>query len=92
MSEPHTSPRCPACGDSNLTPSTYVTPTEGYVRVQFEVRGERPGFLGGLPREHFEVDRATVCLGCGHVSFGLSRATLALLRERVSSLRPYEGP
>jgi hypothetical protein len=70
---------------------TYVTPTEGYLRVHFTVRDGPRGFLGSIPREHFEVDRARVCLACGHVSLGLGAKTLARLRREAASLEPCEG-
>lgn len=83
-------PRCPSCGSASLSPETRLDPSEGYLRVHFHVAGGPPGLLGG-PTESFVVDRARVCLGCGHVMTGLSARTLAQLRARLGQLAPMAG-
>jgi len=86
-----TPPRCPLCGGTSLTPETKLDPSEGYLNVHYEVAGGEPGLLGSAPVERFAVDRARICLDCGHVVTGMSARTLAMLRARLGQLAPVRG-
>ncbi len=80
--------RCPACGATSLSPQTKLDPSEGYLNVHFHVAGAPPGLLGVPPTERFVVDRARICLDCGHAVMGLSARALAQLRGRLAHLAP----
>jgi hypothetical protein len=78
------------CGATSLTaPTLFLHSGDGNPKVHFKVRGAKAGFLGGAPDdEKFVVDRARVCLQCGHVSLGFSAERLQELREKSESLEP----
>lgn len=78
--------RCPSCGSESLSEETMLDPSEGYLNLRFAVTGAAPTFLGGAPTESFRVDRARVCLGCGHLVVVMGRAALARLRSRAGAL------
>ncbi|HEX8793953.1 MAG TPA: hypothetical protein VF765_23590 [Polyangiaceae bacterium] len=88
---PDAAPRCVACGETQLAGPTWFTVSEGFARVYFEKRGAKPGFLGGSAKEGFHVNRARVCLACGHVMLGLSDDQLQQLRDKLGTLQPMEG-
>lgn len=87
---PDHSPRCPMCGQSNLTPPTRLLSGESQsgsdTRLSFDVRGPTDRFA--LEQASFILKRGSVCLDCGHVTLSLSAEDLAQLRARVSSLHP----
>ena len=87
---PDVTPRCVSCGDTQLTPATWFTVSEGFAHVYFENRSAKPGLLG-QPRESFHVNRARVCLACGHVMLGLAPDDLELLRKKLATLSPMGG-
>ncbi len=81
-----TTRRCPSCGSESLSEETKLDPSEGYLNVHFAVAGAPPALLGGNQTESYRVDRARVCLGCGHVVAVMGRAALARLRSRAGAL------
>jgi hypothetical protein len=76
------------CGATALTPPTLLQPTEGHLNLHFQAPGAQPGFLGMMSSETFAVDRASVCLECGHVILGLSPERLQELRAKGVALHP----
>jgi hypothetical protein len=77
------------CAATAISPPTLFQHSgEGNPELVLQVRGAKPGFLGAIPRETFCVDRASVCLQCGHVILGFSPQRLQQLRERLPSLDP----
>ncbi len=86
---PDTTPRCPLCGATDLTPVTrFDHSADGSPVMIFTPRGAQPGFLGVRPTIQFPVDRACACLSCGHVMLGFSPEQLADLRAKLGSLEP----
>jgi hypothetical protein len=81
-------PRCSSCGGSSLTPSTKFDTSEGYAKVYFENTKVEPSFFGGSGTITFAIDRARVCLDCGHVMLGFSKERLEGLRHEMASLKP----
>jgi hypothetical protein len=83
---PDTSPRCVACGNTNLTPETRFDPSEGNANIHFFDPKAKQGFLDdGHPT--FAVNRARVCLDCGHVMLSLGGTRLEQLRAAIDRLR-----
>lgn len=78
---PDTRLRCPRCGGSAITPPTACFAHDGYATVHFHRTDTQTD-------ESYRVDRATVCLDCGHVAFGFSTKTLAWLKNGLSRLEP----
>jgi hypothetical protein len=72
--------RCTACGSDTLTHVSSFDDTSGYSHVVF--------LDGSADERRFRVDRARVCLDCGHVMLAMSPRTLAELRAERGSLRP----
>lgn len=83
---PDETPRCPCCQSIELGPLTKFDPSEGYARVHFRVKGATAGLLGSPANAAYTVDRARVCLRCGHVMHFLSAEQCADLRRRIESL------
>ena len=83
---PDATPRCTACGNSQLTPETKFDTSEGFANLFFHYRDATPGFFGGVESRIFALDRARVCLDCGHVMLSLSARKLAALREAMPAL------
>lgn len=84
---PDATPRCSACGNANLTPATKFDTSEGFPNVYFEKAEPETGFFASNT-ETFAVDRARVCLDCGHVMFSFSSDKLATLRAHLPRLKP----
>lgn len=82
-------PTCLACASPHVTPETHFDPSEGDANVIFETPVRPSGFFGGLeiPREHFKVNRARICLACGHVMFFLSPRIRRQIESRMAELR-----
>jgi hypothetical protein len=86
---PENIPRCPMCNESTLTPPTLIQHSaEGTPQVHFKLKGGQPNFFGVTPGETFAVQRASVCLTCGHVALGLTAGTLQRLKDRLGALDP----
>jgi hypothetical protein len=83
-------PTCLACGSPHVTPETSFDTTEGDPNIYFETRVRPTGFLAELEdtRQRFNVDRAQVCLACGHVMFFLSPSKRRELERRMAELKP----
>ena len=88
---PDATPRCTACGNSQLTPETKFDTSEGLANVYFRHRDAKPDFFGSVESATFAVDRARVCLDCGHVMLSFCEAKLAALREAMPQLVPLPG-
>jgi hypothetical protein len=88
--QPDTTPRCTACGAVEVTPATFFDNTEGYPRIHFHILGAQPNFLGSKPTETVDVNRARVCLACGHVMLGVSPDQLTALRQKAHALEPFQ--
>ena len=74
---------CAQCGSSALTDETRFEPSAGYASVHFrEVQD-------ALTRELHacRVDRARICLECGHVALCVSPTTLGALKAKLGALR-----
>ena len=74
--------RCVACGGTNVTPPTMAAAGEHSVTVYLATEAAEKA-------EHFNADRARVCLECGHVMLTLSDENLRLFRMLAPALRPY---
>lgn len=83
---PDETPRCPCCHSLELSEVTKFDPSEGYARVHFE-QAQRPSGLFADPFVRYTVNRARVCLACGHVMHFLDEKQRADLAERMASLR-----
>jgi len=82
------SPRCTACGKSNVTPPTRFVLDQGVTAgLVFAIRNPEKGWLAKTARA-FDVDRARVCLDCGHVMLALGPKRLEELRSEVAGLLP----
>jgi hypothetical protein len=80
-----------ACGNSNLTPETKFDPSEGNAYIHFRdptADPTRTFFDDDQPK--FAVNRARVCLDCGHVMLSLGRERLAQLRAVIGRLRAVQ--
>jgi hypothetical protein len=87
--EPSPTPRCSSCGATELTaPTRFDLSSPVTASVIFRPRTPNPGFLGIQVMHSELVDRARVCLACGHVMLGLSPASLAELRAKIGNLDP----
>jgi len=91
---PDTTPRCVACGGQSLTPETKFDPSEGWAYVHFAEHGTRSPLFGGGDRPtltpvRFAIDRARVCLDCGHVKLSMSSKTVAKLRADLANLQAF---
>lgn len=75
--------RCPVCGGSSTTPPTEFDPSEGYSRVHFLRTDTRT-------RSGFIVDRASVCLDCGHIALSFSPKRLGELRSELPRLAAHQ--
>ncbi len=64
---------------------TKLDPSEGNTYLYFSLKVPQPGFFGEKQVRH-PVNRARVCLGCGHVMVFLSTLHLQQLRERLTEL------
>jgi hypothetical protein len=81
------SPRCTACGNPNVTPPTHFDLTEGSASVVFGIRQPEKGWLAETSKR-FAVNRARVCLDCGHVMLAFGPERLEELRRALADLRP----
>jgi hypothetical protein len=86
---PDKSPRCLACGNTNLTPETKFDPSEGNAYIHFFDPTAEPGFFDHSDAT-FAVNRARVCLDCGYVMLSLGRERLAQLRAAIGRLRAVQ--
>ena len=82
-----TSAQCAACQSTELTPLTRFDPSEGFARVHFLRKSPGSGFFAS-PYEHITVDRARVCLACGHVMHFLGAKRRRELAEKIAGLSP----
>jgi hypothetical protein len=81
--------RCTACGSGDVMPPTLFDLSGSTVATMtFRPRDAKPGFLGVTVLESLRVDRARVCLACGHVMLALRPETLAQLRAKAAMLDP----
>jgi len=85
---PDQTPRCASCGGTSLTPATKFDPSDGFAYVWFRDRRVTPTVLGGDGTQHLAIDRARVCLDCGHVMLGFSDSRLAELRAVSAAFEP----
>jgi hypothetical protein len=87
--DPHRpSPRCASCGATQVTPATsFDLSSPVNATVTFRPRAGKSLF-GLAVMESFRVDRARVCLACGHVMLALSPVKLAELRAKIGGLDP----
>ncbi len=88
--EPDATPRCVSCGATQITPPTLFKNTEGLPCVYFLERGKKAGWSIDTNSKSFSVNRARVCLACGHVMLALSPHELEDLRAKAAELEPYE--
>jgi hypothetical protein len=80
--------RCASCGATQVTPPTLFDLSNPVsATVTFRPRAGKSLF-GLAVMETFRVDRARVCLACGHVMLALSPAKLAELRAKMGGLDP----
>jgi hypothetical protein len=78
-------PRCLACGNEHLTePTAFDVTGEGSPVVIFD----NPTTLFGLFNARYRVNRARVCLDCGHVMLAIAGEELENLRAASQSLKP----
>lgn len=85
---PEKTPLCASCGGGSLTPATKFDTSEGYPNVYFRNTKVQPSFFGGSDRQWYPVDRARICLDCGHVMLFFSAERLGMLRAETGSLKP----
>jgi hypothetical protein len=87
--DPHgTWPRCASCGATQVTPPTrFDLSSPVNAAVTFRPRAGKSLF-GLAVMESFGVDRARICLACGHVMLALSPGKLAELRGKIGGLDP----
>ncbi|HEU4413023.1 MAG TPA: hypothetical protein VFS43_47715 [Polyangiaceae bacterium] len=81
-------PHCSACGSSALTPPTKFDASEGPPAVCFQAKKAERSLFGGPTMHAFVVDRARVCLDCGHVMLSFGRERLDEMRGMMASLKP----
>ncbi|MFO0682971.1 MAG: hypothetical protein U0234_13025 [Sandaracinus sp.] len=82
--------RCPCCQSEELGPLTKFDPSEGNAHLHF-ARKDPTGGIFRASSETFAVDRARVCLACGHVMFFFSEGRLRQLKGRLPELEPMLG-
>jgi hypothetical protein len=75
------------CGNTSLTPETKFDPSEGNAVIHFGDASVAQAFMSD-PYRRFPVNRARVCLDCGHVALALGPRKLAALRAALAALRP----
>ena len=85
---PDTTPRCVACGNSNLTPETKFDTSEGYANLYFKRRDVVAGFFSTSDTQTLAIDRARACLDCGYVMLFLGEGKLEWLRKELPGLVP----
>ncbi len=74
-------PRCTACGGSACTPPTKFDPTKGWSRVYFRTADPRQSYS-------VTINRARICMECGHVMFGVDSKQLGDLGRAMPMLVP----
>lgn len=87
-SSPDQTPLCCSCGSASLTPSTKFDTSEGLAQVYFQDPTVEPSFFGGGGTRTFSIDRARVCLDCGHIMLSFGKKKLEELRDAMASLKP----
>lgn len=80
--------RCCSCGSALLTPSTKFDTIDGRPQIYFHDPTIEPSFWVGDGTRTFSVDRARVCLDCGHIMLSFSKEKLEELRGAIASLKP----
>ncbi|MCU0658220.1 MAG: hypothetical protein MUF64_24050 [Polyangiaceae bacterium] len=80
-------PLCPACGSSNQTEETQFDPSEGYAQIFFRMKTP-PRSSWDSDKVRFIVDRARICIDCGHVSLSLSESRRRELAAQLGGLKP----
>ena len=83
----HRGRECPSCHSSELAEETKFDPSEGFAYVHYRDPSDTGIFAAPL---RFAIDRARVCLACGHVSLSFGEARLAELRAKIGKLVPIE--
>jgi hypothetical protein len=74
-----------ACGNANLTAETKFDPSEGNANIHFF--DPKATGLFDYSVVTFTVNRARVCLDCGHVMLSFGPARLAELRAAIGRLQ-----
>jgi hypothetical protein len=85
---PDQTPLCCSCGSASLTPSTKFDTSEGFAQLYFHDPTIEPSFFGGGGMRTFSIDRARVCLDCGHIMLSFGKKKLEELRDEIASLKP----
>ncbi len=76
------------CASTSLTrPTLFQVSGDSDAKVHFRIRDPAPGFFAATS-ESFVVDRASICMECGHMILGFSEGRLAELREKMATLEP----
>ena len=85
--DPDRTPECTFCGRTNLSPSTRLDPTKGFLAAHFKrVPTPESGPVSG--QHSVVVQRARICLDCGHVMLFIDGKTLAELKAALPALAP----
>lgn len=82
---PDETPRCACCHSEQLTDITKFDPSEGYARVHFDNKRPADGVFASR-RVQYTVDRARICIACGHVMHFVSARQRAELAKRLDEL------
>lgn len=76
---------CTVCTSPHVTPETKFDPSEGFAKVHFNLKTPAPGFFSESWMS-LKVDRARLCLACGHVMYFLSPRARQELERRMPEL------
>ncbi len=80
-------PRCPCCHSLELSELTKFDPSEGFSRVHFALKEPGEGFFAERAAR-YTLDRARICLSCGHAMLFVSEKQRADLAGRIGQLAP----
>ncbi len=85
--EPDPTPACAVCGRTQLSPSTRLDPTKGFLAAHFK---RTPTAESGPAAGQHTVllQRARICLVCGHVMIFIDAKALADLKAALPMLTP----